>query len=478
MAISCKQMEVDFSQIATYLSDKTITISDIAGLNIPLAESSPRLSIVSNTQFSGDVKWYTQDSNKLEDGQLFAPDTAYIAYINLKPNKSWTLKGLNENFFKVPYAESTSLSNDGVVTAVFPKSVLKYYTINFNITDDDVIVAGGSLDPVEVPEGYPIAALPLAPRRFGKAFRCWNSGENSGGEDFFSTTLVEDDRFKNIYPVWISVPQGWTYDAATGGMSREFGYCGDVQSFTTVVSGLYKIQAWGAGGGKISSDTYASKGGYIEGTTIIAESTELNIYVGQGGIAASKAGTAVAWNGGGKGAPGSTVYGNDGGAGGGGASDVRIGGTAAANRIIVAGGGGGAANRGYGRYGAGGAGGVGMNGGSQTKGGNGSRGFSNGTETSPTGAGAGVGGGNTGCAPTENGGNGQNGDNIGGEGGGGGGGGYYGGSGGLKGAGTGGGGSTWAQTSGNYIFSGLNAVNALASECKIGDGKIKVTYLP
>ncbi|GMO24911.1 MAG: hypothetical protein Ta2B_04370 [Termitinemataceae bacterium] len=481
MAISCKQTEVDFSQIASYLSDKTITISDIAGLNIPLANSSPRLSIVSNTQFSGDVKWYTVDGNKLEDGQLFAPDTVYIAYINLKPNKSWTLKGLTENFFKVPYAKSTSLSNDGVVTAVFPKSVLNYYTINFHIDDDDVIFAGGSLDPVEVPEGYPMAALPFAPRRFGKFFSCWNSAENLGGSDFFEDTLVIDNRFENLYPVWTPVPPDWTYDTATGGMRRDFSYSGSVQELKIPIDGNYKFELWGAEGGNVGSSR-SGKGGYISGTKTLQANDTFYLFVGEKGQDSSyfygkggRSGRTGGWNGGG--ASGGTNDGWSDGASGGGATDVRTSKNSSAtdaaipstdNRIIVAGGGGAA---GVSTQATGGNGGVGS-----AAGGNGGAGYEpNFTQT------GGSGGGTSGTG-SKVGGNGTKNQ----DGGGGGGGGYRGGGGGTGcgycytstrpanfGASAGGGGSSWADTS----FSGLNAPKA-GGGTNTGNGKVTVTYMP
>lgn len=143
-----------------------------------------------------------------------------------------------------------------------------------------------------------------------------------------------------------------------------YGYTGNVQTFTAPVAGTYTFKVWGAAGG---NDTKAGGlGGYAEGKYNLNEGQSINIYVGGAGIAGTNA--AGGWNGGGRsGASGSSGSG-------GGASDIRVGGTALSNRVIIAGGGGGGGASSAGGYGGGatgGAGGNGATGGTQTAGGSG-----------------------------------------------------------------------------------------------------------
>ncbi|MCR4581915.1 MAG: InlB B-repeat-containing protein [Bacilli bacterium] len=145
------------------------------------------------------------------------------------------------------------------------------------------------------------------------------------------------------------------------GTTYEFEYTGNVQEFTALCPGEYKIEVWGAQGGYRSSSGYGGKGGYSAGTVSLSKNEKVNVYVGSSGNNGG-------WNGGGTRAIGH---------GGGGATDVRLT-NSLYSRIIVAGGGGsdGASNRvgGYGGGTTGGQGGSGCGSGSdpgtQTAGGN------------------------------------------------------------------------------------------------------------
>ncbi|MDD3392675.1 MAG: glycine rich domain-containing protein, partial [Bacilli bacterium] len=127
--------------------------------------------------------------------------------------------------------------------------------------------------------------------------------------------------------------------------TADFSYTGNVQIYTIVETGVYKLEVWGAQGANFFG-TYQTgyhlggQGGYAQGQIQLTQGTVLYIYVG--GTTSSKTG---GYNGGGSGGQSSTK-------GGGGATDIRIYGTALENRIIVAGGGGGA--NGYSAGGAGG----------------------------------------------------------------------------------------------------------------------------
>lgn len=176
---------------------------------------------------------------------------------------------------------------------------------------------------------------------------------------------------KNIRP-----KSGYNYDGVTGGSlsgtitgattvtlsfsvaftSQDFGYTGDVQSFTAPTSGTYQLEVWGAQGGENHSED--GRGGYSKGNISLSSGQILYICVGgQNG-----------YNGGGSPYAG---FGSSGGWGGGAThiSTTNRGLLTAFNSyrgevLIVAGGGGGGASYGSG-YSSGGYGGGSTGGGSR-----------------------------------------------------------------------------------------------------------------
>jgi|GEM_PF-6220355 len=124
-------------------------------------------------------------------------------------------------------------------------------------------------------------------------------------------------------------------------------------TFTVPSTGIYALQVWGGGGGKmcvpwgmwpISGCTdhvdTVSNGGYIDGQIELFKDDILLISIGgRGNSAAENPQGQGGHNGGGNGSPG-TLASNLGG-GGGGATDIRLNGSSLSHRIIVAGGGGG-----------------------------------------------------------------------------------------------------------------------------------------
>ena len=130
----------------------------------------------------------------------------------------------------------------------------------------------------------------------------------------------------------------------------EFTYSGNTQEFTTPVSGIYKIELWGAEGGGISSMT--GKGGYTTGQIELRENTVLFVNVGgKGTISTNYAASNGGFNGGGKsgspsivGSTNSTETNMKAGSGGG-ATDLRLTNNNLSSRIAVAGGGGGAGSK-------------------------------------------------------------------------------------------------------------------------------------
>ena len=123
-----------------------------------------------------------------------------------------------------------------------------------------------------------------------------------------------------------------------------FDYTGSEQKFVVPYTGMYRLEVWGAEGGRRNTSAYGGKGGYSAGEINLKKGEVLSIFVGGDGSSKGKG-----WNGGGA-AGYSNVYG-------GGGTDIRYQGTELSNRIIVAGGGGsvGAENK-AGGYGGGSAG--------------------------------------------------------------------------------------------------------------------------
>jgi hypothetical protein len=230
------------------------------------------------------------------------------------------------------------------------------------------------------------------------------SGSPSGGE----TVTITGSGFQTLTP---DSPMNYDY---SGGYETE-----------TLTAGIYKLEVWGAKGGKsttVVSSYLGGNGGYATGDITLTADTTFYIYAG--GLGPSTT-ISVCGNGGFNGG------GYACGGGGGGGSDIRIGTGNAGSllaRVIVAGGGGGAGClfcNGVGYAGAGG----GTTGGSAYFGGSASPGTYYGG--SQTGAGGCDSGGY--CIDSAAGGFGYGGGNSGS--GGGAGGGWYGGRGGFNGAG-------------------------------------------
>ena len=133
-------------------------------------------------------------------------------------------------------------------------------------------------------------------------------------------------------------------------MVTDFGYTGGVQSWTAPISGTYRIEAYGAQGGRGnnrgSSTAVGGYGAYVCGDVHLTGGTTLYIYVGGAGSDArctggdnnsNIAGGNGGWNGGGHGSNDDDGQGNG---GGGGATDIRYGGDLSTRILVAAGGGG------------------------------------------------------------------------------------------------------------------------------------------
>src|SRR5690606_11753870 len=107
-----------------------------------------------------------------------------------------------------------------------------------------------------------------------------------------------------------------------------FAYTGNYQTFTVPKDGLYKVELWGAVGGKgRQNNSFVHNGGsgaYTSGEIYLEEGQTFYVYVGGRGAnsPSSKTGGNGGWNGGGKG--GNDNQDDEGTGGGGGATDIRL----------------------------------------------------------------------------------------------------------------------------------------------------------
>ncbi len=108
----------------------------------------------------------------------------------------------------------------------------------------------------------------------------------------------------------------------------EFPYTGNYQTFTALQTGYYKIELWGAQGGKGRTNNsltiIGGNGSYTSGLLKMVKGDILYVYIGGKGAdsPSSSAGGNGGYNGGGKG--GNDTSDDEGTGGGGGASDVRL----------------------------------------------------------------------------------------------------------------------------------------------------------
>jgi len=94
-----------------------IDIAVIPGVTAPVTGATPVTTITATAQYTGTVAWGPADDP-------FLGSIAYTAMITLTAKAGFTLTGVAANFFTVDGATATNSSNSGVVTAVFPETVL------------------------------------------------------------------------------------------------------------------------------------------------------------------------------------------------------------------------------------------------------------------------------------------------------------------------------------------------------------------
>ena len=102
----------------------TVNIASIQGVTNPVIGEKLVSIITESEQYTGTVKWFTDDTGTvkwLTDDTTFSFGIKYTAKITLTPKSGFTLHLVKADFFTVAGAVSVSNgANSGVITAVFP----------------------------------------------------------------------------------------------------------------------------------------------------------------------------------------------------------------------------------------------------------------------------------------------------------------------------------------------------------------------
>lgn len=161
--------------------------------------------------------------------------------------------------------------------------------------------------------------FPTATPPTGKILIGWYT-QATGGERITKNTTANADT--TVYAHYATKVEDFNYNGTDGSNGSEQRYLTENANIT------YKIECWGAAGGKslyqgVAYDTISAYGGYTCGKINIKEATPLYIYVGGKGINSEyRKDAAGGYNGGGL---GTKDYGDDeGSGGGGGATDIRL----------------------------------------------------------------------------------------------------------------------------------------------------------
>jgi len=101
----------------TALPPATIATAAIAGVTAPVTSAIPVTTATATAEYTAAVVWSPAVTT-------FARGTGYTAWITLTPRTGYTLTGVAANFFTVVGATATNAADSGVVSAIFPATVL------------------------------------------------------------------------------------------------------------------------------------------------------------------------------------------------------------------------------------------------------------------------------------------------------------------------------------------------------------------
>ncbi|ULO05929.1 S-layer homology domain-containing protein [Paenibacillus sp. 19GGS1-52] len=89
----------------------------IAGISAPIPGDTPVSVIKATAEYTATISWSPTTT-------VFDGGTEYIATIIITPDSVHTLKGVPKNFFTVDGAITTNEAGSGVITAIFPKTLV------------------------------------------------------------------------------------------------------------------------------------------------------------------------------------------------------------------------------------------------------------------------------------------------------------------------------------------------------------------
>lgn len=92
-----------------------ITISEIAGVQLPAIGGTPVSQIQETAEYTGNVSWDKSDNP-------FKGLTVYTATITILPKTGYTLSGISANFFTLTGAVASNAEGAGSVTVTFPET--------------------------------------------------------------------------------------------------------------------------------------------------------------------------------------------------------------------------------------------------------------------------------------------------------------------------------------------------------------------
>ncbi|WP_018463467.1 fimbrillin family protein [Segatella paludivivens] len=293
------------------------------------------ISNVSHTAGSSPILSYTVPDNVSDQIDIM---TATNNNVNGNTNSSTPLT-FNHIFAAIQFNIGSSGMPNGTITGISLNNILYKGTYNFNgtWTQDSTTkksfsqtVSSSTTAGTTITSGA--TTFMMMPQTLGSDASITVTYSNGG-------TLT-----KSISSTW-TAGNIYIYNVSKTIPLAAFDYTGYVQTYTTPLDGIYKIECWGASGGTASS-SLAGRGGYVSGNLKLEKNKIIYVYVGGYGNTITSTGhtdtTPGGYNGGG------TCVNSA--AGGGGATDIRlIGGnwndfSSLKSRIMVAGGGGGENN--------------------------------------------------------------------------------------------------------------------------------------
>ena len=357
--------------VTVYYSEKGRTVTDSFRVAVDLKP-------IHKFQLNFDANGSTFDDGSTKNSVMFGYDeetnSNFITSGIYKDIKNAGLNGRGTDYTfagwntrddgsGIQYSNLDALNAIGADTGISSLTLYANWKTNVTFDANGGILAGGTTDDEKALAGKASGTIP------------YNVNQTIA-------TGLTGNRKNYTYVLWNTKPDGTgtnieDYGKVTGPVTfyaiyyqSEYYYTGTEQTFQTPVDGWYKVQLWGAQGGRDASNQ-GGKGAYVSGEVHVTAGTKLYVYVGAPG-ANNTHGTGAGYNGGGN--SGANSGGSSG--SGGGATDIRISSgnwtEGLSSRIAVAAGGGGAGVHSGGGYGGALVGGNSnkQSGGTQTKAGN------------------------------------------------------------------------------------------------------------